>query len=75
MHPSIRTSRTLARRTLLALVALTLAGGAAFAQRVEVDFWHGFTLVRLGCTTSGSTPEGRAAASARPHRDGGICES
>jgi sn-glycerol 3-phosphate transport system substrate-binding protein len=43
MHPSIRTSRTFARRTLLALVALTLAGSAAFAQRVEVDFWHGFT--------------------------------
>ncbi len=43
MHTSLRPSRTFARRALLALVALTLTGGAAFAQRVEIDFWHGFT--------------------------------
>lgn len=43
MRPSIRPSRTFARRALLALVALTLGGGAAFAQPVEIEFWHSFT--------------------------------
>lgn len=46
MHPSTPSSGPLARvarRLLLALVAVSLAGGAAFAQRVEVEFWHGFT--------------------------------
>jgi sn-glycerol 3-phosphate transport system substrate-binding protein len=42
MHPSIQPSRTFARRTLLALLALTF-GGAAFAQPVQIEFWHGFT--------------------------------
>jgi sn-glycerol 3-phosphate transport system substrate-binding protein len=43
MHPSIQPSRPFARRALLALLALVFAGGAAFAQPIEVEFWHGFT--------------------------------